>query len=105
MKKPKRILKRILRTLAIIIAIPLTLVILLTAIPFAASIGMEQEALPSDASTVLRRARVGERWMTGIGRLLDGLTPMPKDIPGEFVSENFYPGGESAGETWMLGYA
>jgi len=107
MAKPKRILKRILRVLAIVLAVPLALIILLAAVPFAASIGLQQEALPADASTVLRRAVVGERWMTGAARLLDGLTPMPRDIPGvaDYRSERFYPGGESAGEAWQLGYA
>lgn len=107
MPKPKRVLKRILRALAILVAIPLALVVLLTAVPFAASIGLKQEPLPSDASTVLRRAVVGERWMTGMGRLLDALAPMPKDIPSAagYESENFYPGGESEGDAWQLGYA
>ncbi|MCL1951376.1 MAG: hypothetical protein FWF60_00970 [Oscillospiraceae bacterium] len=107
MAKPRRILKRILRTLAIIIAVPLALVLLLTGVGFAGSIGWKPEPLPPDASKTLRRASVGERWMTGLGRILDGLTPMPKDIPGAagYVSENFYPGGESEGEAWRLGYA
>jgi len=107
MAKPKRILKRFLRILAIIVAIPLSLILLLAAVPFAASIGLKQEALPADASTVLRRAVVGERWMTGVARLLDGLTPMPKDIPDAegYAGEHFYPGGEGAGEAWRLGYA
>ena len=107
MAKPKRILRRILRILAIIVAVPLALVFLLVAVPFAGSIGLRQEPLPPDASVTLRRAAVGERWMTGLGRIADGLTRMPKDLPDAagYVSEHFYPGGDSAGETWRLGYA
>ena len=107
MKKPKRILRRVLRVLAVLVAIPLALIVLLAAVPFAASIGMKTEPLPPDASTVLRRAAVGERWMTGLGRLVDGLTPMPKSLPdaASYESENFYPGGDGAGQAWRLGYA
>jgi len=105
--KSKRILKRTLRTLAIVVTVPLALIILLTAVPFAASIGMKTEPLPADATNTLKRAVVGERWMTGVGRLLDGLTRTPKSIPdaANYQSEHFYPGGAGAGEAWRLGYA
>jgi len=106
MKKPK--LKRILkRTLAIIVAVPLTLIILFTAVPFAGSIGWNADPLPPDATTTLRRASIGERWTYGAGRLLDGLTRMPKNLPDAvtYQSEHFYPGGDGAGEAWHLGYA
>ena len=105
MAKPKRILKRIPRALAIAAAIPLALVIILVAVPFAASVGVKQEPLPPDASTALRRASIGERWMLGLARICDGLTPMPKDIPAETGNGHFYPGGSGSGEAWRLGYA
>ncbi|MDR2686894.1 MAG: hypothetical protein LBB75_04020 [Oscillospiraceae bacterium] len=107
MANPKRIVKRILRILAIIVAIPLAIIALLVAVPFAGSIGLKQEPLPADASAILRRAHVGERWMMGAGRILDGLTRMPKGLPdaADFQSENFYTGGESEGGAWQLGYA
>jgi len=112
MAKSKPILKRILRALAITVAIPLALVILLVAVPFAGSIGIKQEPLPihteADAQwrvKALRRASIGERWMLGLARICDSLTPMPKSMPADFDSGHFYPGGKSVGETWRLGYA
>ena len=103
--KPKRILKRLLRILAIILAIPLALIVLLTAVPFAASIGLQQEPLPPDPSTNLRNARIGERWMIGLARAFNAVTPMPKYISSEYDGGHFYSGGESEGEAWQLGYA
>ncbi len=107
-RKPKSLLKRILRILAIIIAVPLALIILAVAVPFAGSIGLKTEPLPENATTALRRACVGERWMLGAARIMDGLTLIPKDIPeaANGASEHFYPGGESQpGAAWQLGYA
>jgi len=103
----KRILKRALRVLAVILTALAALVLLLTAVPFAASLGFAAQPLPPDATKTLRRAAAGERWMNGWGVLLDGLTRMPKGIPNAagYQSEHFYPGGESVGETWHLGYA
>ena len=107
MKKSRRIIKHILHALAIVLVVPLVLVILVASVGFLGSIGLEQEPLPVDAATVLKRARIGERWMMGIGRLLDSTTRMPADIPEleGYKSENFYPGGTGTGEAWQLGYA
>ena len=59
--KPKKsVIKRVLRVLAILIAVPLAIVVLVISAGFLGSIGMEQEPLPVEAATVLKRARVGE---------------------------------------------
>ena len=111
-KENKRTLKRILRILSIVAAIPLALIVLLTAVPFAASIGWEQEPLPprrqsdsQESLNNLRNARVGERWMMGLARILNAVTPMPRRIPSAYEDSHFYPGGKSGGGAWQLGYA
>ncbi|MCL2508688.1 MAG: hypothetical protein FWF05_05885 [Oscillospiraceae bacterium] len=107
MKKMKRILKVTLKTLAIFITAVVALVTLIVAVPFTAGIGLKTEALPADASVTLKRAAIGERYMLGLGRIADGLTRVPEDMPDveTYESEHFYPGGENAGEVWRLGYA
>ncbi|MCL2299812.1 MAG: hypothetical protein FWC27_06670 [Firmicutes bacterium] len=103
----KRILRRALRVLVILLIVLASLVFLLTAVPFAASVGFHPQPLPADATKTLRRAVVGERWMHGWGALLNAFAPAPKDLPdiADYRSEHFYPGGESEGEAWQLGYA